>query len=58
MEKVEYQKMRERVTWGVLLMKELCEENKISFNEELLKKGCEVGITLFIQSERVFSRKV
>jgi len=46
------QKMKERLTWGVEMAKELCEENKREFTEAVFIKGLEAGISMFIQSEK------
>lgn len=43
--------MRERVEAGVDIVKEIAEKNNIKFNDILLVKGVECGISLFIQKE-------
>lgn len=44
--------MQERVIRGVRIVKEEAEANNINFDKDLLIKGIEVGISLFIQKER------
>lgn len=51
-EDVGAKKMEERITWGVEIVKEVAEKNKIDFDKEIFLKGCEAGISMFIQSER------
>jgi hypothetical protein len=46
------QKMNERLSWGVEIIKEVAKNNGIAFNEAIFLKGCEAGISMFIQSER------
>ena len=46
------QKMNERLTWGVEMVKEIAVKNKVEFNEAIFLKGCEAGISMFIQSEK------
>ncbi len=45
-------KMSERLSWGVEMVKEVASNNNVEFNEALFLKGCEAGISMFIQSER------
>jgi len=46
------QKMNERLNWGVEIVKEIAEKNKMEFNEAVFIKGLECGISMFIQSEK------
>ena len=46
------QKMNERLTWGVEMIKDIAKKNEVEFNEAIFLKGCEAGISMFIQSER------
>lgn len=45
-------KMNERLSWGVEIIKEIAQKNDIEFTEQIFLKGCEAGISMFIQSER------
>ena len=51
-----YTIMRERVEWGIELMKKLAKENGLTFDNELMKKGAEVGISLFLSKERSYQK--
>ena len=46
------QKMNERLSWGVEMVKEIAKKEGFEFNEALFIKGLESGISMFIQSER------
>ena len=44
--------MQERIERGVKIVKDEAEKNKIAFDKDLFVKGCEIGISLFIQKEK------
>ena len=46
------QKLEERLTWAVAIVKEICEKEKIDFDKEVFIQALSCGNTLFIQSER------
>ena len=46
------QKMKERLTWGVEMVKEISKVHELEFNEALFIKGLKAGISMFIQSEK------
>ena len=46
------QKMKERLTWGIEMVQEICKDKQIPISENILIKGFEAGISMFIQSEK------
>jgi len=49
-------KMKERLEWGVQMVEEICKNRKMPVSEAIFIKGLEAGISMFIQSERNFSK--
>jgi len=56
-EKLEVTKMRERLQWGIQLVKEVAKENEIPFDKDLFLEGCKLGETMFVRSEISYSSK-
>jgi len=56
-EKLEVTKLRERVGYGLDIVKKKAEEMGIAFDKDLFLKGCKLGETLFVRSEIAFSSK-
>lgn len=46
------QKMKERLSWGAAMAKEVAEEQGFPYDKEVFIKGLEAGISMFIQSEK------
>lgn len=46
------QKMKERLTWGVEMVEEICKDRKMPVSEEIFVQGLEAGVSMFIQSEK------
>ena len=44
--------MQERIERGVRIVEEEAKKYGLKMNETLFVKGCEIGISLFIQKER------
>ena len=45
-------KMNERLKWGVQMVQEIVKEYDGKFTDAFFIKGLEVGISMFIQSEK------
>lgn len=45
-------KMNERLHWAVKMTKELADKEHFAFDKEVFIKALEIGISMFIQSEK------
>lgn len=56
-EKLEVTKLRERIQWGIQLVKEEAKKENINFDKDLLLTGIKLGETLFVRSEVAYNSK-
>lgn len=54
-EKLEYIKFRERLDFAINVLKQKCEENKITFDKDFLIDAVGIARCLFIRSEIQYS---
>ena len=56
-EKLEVTKLRERIGYGLDIVKAKAKEEGIAFDKDLFLEGCKLGETMFVRSEIAFSDK-
>ena len=56
-EKTEEKKMRERIQWGINLIKTEAKKNDIPFDKDIFLQGCKIGETMWVRSEIQYSQK-
>jgi len=56
-EKLEVTKLRERVEYGIDIVKAKGLAEGIAFDKDMFLEGCKLGETMFVRSEIAFSSK-
>jgi hypothetical protein len=56
-EKLEVTKLRERIQWGLNIVKEEATNEKIPFDKDLFLAGIKLGETMFVRSEVAYNSK-
>lgn len=56
-EKLEVTKLRERIGYGIDIVKGEARKEGIAFDKDLFLEGCKLGETMFVRSEIAFNSK-